>query len=43
MALIVITKTAIKKRILRAYIVAAKVVKEVQLTAGALMTLWKQW
>ena len=43
MALIVVTKAAIKKRTLEAYIVGAKAVKEAQSTAGALATLWKQW
>ncbi len=43
MALIVTSKTTIKKRTLGAYIAAAKAAKEAQSTAGALATLRKQW
>ena len=39
MALIVVTKAAIKMRTLGAYIAAIKVVKEVQLTVEALAIL----
>ena len=41
MALIVTSKTTIKKRTLGAYIAAAKVAKEAQLMAEALATLRK--
>jgi len=41
--LIIINKAAIKKKTLKAYIAAAKVVGEAQLIIGALATLRKQW